>query len=103
MNICVYLIAKGFYWYKNKKRDQVWNAMTEEVSHSGSQGFGNMLTMLVGTYSLSEHDQGQGECQEGLPLRPLSIRSSKGSRRMLQFCPEGALRVTPIPVDFLAL
>lgn len=33
MNICVYLIAKAFYMWCNKKREKEWNAMTEEVSH----------------------------------------------------------------------
>ncbi|GKT76622.1 major facilitator superfamily transporter [Colletotrichum tofieldiae] len=32
MNICVYLIAKLFYMWCNKKREKEWNAMTEEVS-----------------------------------------------------------------------
>lgn len=31
MNICVYLIAKGFYIWKNKTREREWNAMTEDV------------------------------------------------------------------------
>ncbi|KAL0783532.1 hypothetical protein CaCOL14_001438 [Colletotrichum acutatum] len=30
MNICVYLIAKAFYMWCNKKREKEWNAMTEE-------------------------------------------------------------------------
>ncbi|KAK1658892.1 major facilitator superfamily transporter [Colletotrichum godetiae] len=30
MNICVYLIAKVFYMWCNKKREKEWNAMTEE-------------------------------------------------------------------------
>ncbi|KZL84301.1 major facilitator superfamily transporter [Colletotrichum incanum] len=30
MNICVYLIAKLFYMWCNKKREKEWNAMTEE-------------------------------------------------------------------------
>lgn len=34
MNICVYMIAKGFYMWKNKTRDKEWAAMTEEVSRS---------------------------------------------------------------------
>ncbi|CCF37874.1 major facilitator superfamily transporter [Colletotrichum higginsianum] len=30
MNICVYLLAKLFYMWCNKKREKEWNAMTEE-------------------------------------------------------------------------
>ncbi|KAK1958870.1 major facilitator superfamily transporter [Colletotrichum sublineola] len=30
MNICIYLIAKMFYMWCNKKREKEWNAMTEE-------------------------------------------------------------------------
>ncbi|KAK2011836.1 major facilitator superfamily transporter [Colletotrichum eremochloae] len=30
MNICIYLIAKLFYMWCNKKREKEWNAMTEE-------------------------------------------------------------------------
>lgn len=30
MNICVYMIAKVFYMYLNRKREREWNAMTEE-------------------------------------------------------------------------
>ncbi|KAM0276080.1 hypothetical protein ACHAQH_007099 [Verticillium albo-atrum] len=30
INICVYIIAKGFYIYKNKSREKKWQAMTED-------------------------------------------------------------------------
>lgn len=32
MNICIYLLAKLFYMWCNRKREKEWNAMTEEVS-----------------------------------------------------------------------
>ncbi|EEY20087.1 conserved hypothetical protein [Verticillium alfalfae VaMs.102] len=31
MNICVYIVAKGFYIYKNRSREKKWQAMTEDV------------------------------------------------------------------------
>ncbi|WYZ37084.1 hypothetical protein EsH8_II_000590 [Colletotrichum jinshuiense] len=34
MNIFVYLIAKLFYMWCNKKREKEWSAMTEEASHN---------------------------------------------------------------------
>ncbi|KAM0330100.1 hypothetical protein ACHAQA_004272 [Verticillium albo-atrum] len=30
MNICVYVIAKGFYIYKNKSREKKWQSMSED-------------------------------------------------------------------------
>ncbi|KAG7150049.1 putative transporter like protein [Verticillium longisporum] len=30
MNICVYIVAKGFYIYKNRSREKKWQAMTED-------------------------------------------------------------------------
>jgi len=31
MNICIYLLAKAYYVWQNKKREEKWNALTEEV------------------------------------------------------------------------
>jgi hypothetical protein len=32
MNICIYLIGKGYYIWRNKTRDKKWNAVSPEVS-----------------------------------------------------------------------
>lgn len=32
-NIIIYLIAKGYYIWRNKQRDRAWNALSKDVSH----------------------------------------------------------------------
>lgn len=44
MNICVYLLAKLFYMWCNKKREKEWNAMTEEVSISFRPSGATLIT-----------------------------------------------------------
>jgi hypothetical protein len=34
MNICIYLIGKGYYIWRNKTREKKWNAMSPEVGCS---------------------------------------------------------------------
>lgn len=47
MNICIYLIGKGYYIWRNKTRDKKWNAMSPEVNFCTYSGSTMSLTTLT--------------------------------------------------------
>lgn len=59
MNIFVYLIAKGYYIYRNKSRSKIWDNMTTEVCHHfPTLEWAGLLTVRTGTRQLPRHDYG---------------------------------------------
>jgi len=64
MNICIYLLAKAYYIWRNKKREEKWNALTEEVR---VLSLGGRVRMLI---SLQEQ------------LKYLDTTTDSGSKRL---------------------
>lgn len=65
--ILLFIATKIYYIYRNKHRERVWNAMTEEVSVV-SCWYNSQLTCHIGTTGLLAEHERHGKQEVGFPL-----------------------------------
>lgn len=80
MNIGIYLLTKVYYTWRNKKREEKWNALTKEVRQHRTLT-PDVVDTCAGATEISRHDDRFGEQAAGLSVCSLKRRTEdKGTR-----------------------
>lgn len=72
-NIVIYLLGKGYYIWRNKQRDQAWNALSKDVSNNPARLIYQWsANPCVGANSLPRDYDGCWKQAQGFPFCSLS-------------------------------